>query len=487
MVTPGTRIGPYEALEKLGEGGMGQVYRATDTRLGRQVALKLLPGAFAADSERLARFDREARTLASLNHPDIAHIYGIETIPTAAGGHQSALVMELVEGKDLAEQIARGPIPVDEALVIARQIADALAAAHEQRVVHRDLKPANIKIREDGTVKILDFGLAKAVDPNSGTAAAITSSPTFTSPVMTGAGTIVGTAACMSPEQARGRTVDRRADIWAFGCVLYEMLTGRRPFHGSDVTDVLAAVIRDAPALEALPGDVPVPVRRLLRRCLEKDPARRLDSMRAARLELDEADERPARQEPFTRRGSWLLPITIAVLAIPILVFSGFVLGRGTDRTAAAPVHAELSLAPAASLGPPSAIDRPARRAFVLTSDGRRIVFAGVTGGTTQLYVRSLEARQAIAIAGTAGAQTPFLSPDDQWVGFLADGQIRSAAGRSSRSPISRRLIATRHPRSSRWEPIFVAPVGERTARLSSDDSAMACGGCPPWTAMHRG
>ena len=238
------------------------------------------------------------------------------------------------------------------------------------------------------------------------------------------AGTIVGTAAYMSPEQARGRSVDRRADIWAFGCVLYETLTGRRPFHGSDVTDVLAAVIRDAPALEALPGDVPVAVRRLLRRCLEKDPARRLDSMRAARLELDEADE-PARQELFTRRRSWLLPITIAVLAIPSLVFAGFVLAGGMDRTAAPPVHAELSLAPAASLGPPSVFGRPARPAFMVTSDGTRIVFAGITGGTTQLYVRSLEARQANANARTTGAEAPFLSPDDQWVGFLADGQIR--------------------------------------------------------------
>ena len=252
MLTPGTRVGPYQIVDKLGEGGMGLVYRATDTKLGRDVALKILPASVTADPERLARFDREARTLASLNHPHIAQIYGIEPLSADAGGHQSALVMELVEGEDLAQRIARGPLPVDEALHIARQIADALAAAHEQRVVHRDLKPANVRIRHDGEVKVLDFGLAKAAEARSGNAALVTNSPTLASPVkMTGAATILGTAAYMSPEQARGRSVDRRADVWAFGCVLYEMATGRRPFDGSDITETLAAVMRDAPAFDA--------------------------------------------------------------------------------------------------------------------------------------------------------------------------------------------------------------------------------------------
>jgi len=335
-------------------------------------------------------------------------------------------VMELVEGEDLAQRIARGPLPVDEALHIARQMADALAAAHEQHVVHRDLKPANIRIRHDGAVKVLDFGLAKAAEARSGSAALVTNSPTLASPVMmTGAGTILGTAAYMSPEQARGRSVDRRADVWAFGCVLYEMVTGRRPFDGSDITETLAAVMRDAPAFDALPPDVPAPVRRLLRRCLEKDPAKRLESLRDARLELDEPDESAALIAPVARSKSRMPMIVGALLAIPILVFSAYVVGRGSGPTSAPAVHAELSLVPAASLGPPSPWDRPHRPALAVTSDGRRIVFVGVTGATTQLYLRSLDARQASAIAGTAGAHTPFLSPDNQWVGFLAEGVIR--------------------------------------------------------------
>ncbi len=421
MLTAGTRIGPYEIVAKLGEGGMGMVYRAADTKLGRDVALKILPASVTVDPERLSRFDREARTLALLNHPHIAQIYGIEVLPADTSGPRSALVMELVEGEDLAQRIARGPLPPDEALEIARQIADALSAAHDQRIVHRDLKPANIRIRRDGAVKVLDFGLAKAIEAGSDTAAAAT----LTSPLpMTGVGTIVGTAAYMSPEQARGRSVDRRADVWAFGCVLYEMLAGRRPFDGNEVTDVLAAVVRDAPAFDALPPEVPPPIRRLLRRCLEKDVSKRLDSMRDARLEIDESNEVAASNSIEQRRFPVLLTAT-ALLAIPGLVFLGYLLGHQSATPAAPPVHANVSLDPAEKLGPPGAFDRPSRRAFVVTSDGRRIVFAGAAGATTQLYVRSLDARQANAIPGTAGAHTPFLSPDNQWVGFLADGVIR--------------------------------------------------------------
>ena len=243
---------------------------------------------------------------------------------------------------------------------------------------------------------------------------------------MTSAGTIVGTAAYMSPEQARGRSVDRRADVWAFGCVLYEMLSGRRPFDGTDVTDVLAAVVRDAPAFDALPPHVPPSVRRLLRRCLEKDPSRRLDSMRDARLEIDDSHEAATLEQPVRRRRSMALLTAGALVAIPGLVFLGYLLGRTPTPTSAPPAHLELSVAPAASLGgPPSPSDRPTRHALVVTSDGTRIVFVGAAGATSQLYVRSLDARQANAIAGTAGAHTPFLSPDNQWVGFLADGVIR--------------------------------------------------------------
>ena len=245
-LAPGTRLGVYEIVALIGEGGMGLVYRARDTKLNRDVALKVLPDLFASDADRLARFTREAQTLASLNHPNIAHIHGLEE-----SGGVRALVMELVEGDDLSERISRGAIPVEEALPIAKQIAEALEAAHQQGIIHRDLKPANIKLRPDGTVKVLDFGLAKALapgqDPASG--AQRSQSPTITSPAMlTGLGIVLGTAAYMAPEQAKGREADKRSDIWAFGCVLYEMLTGRRPFDGEDMTDVLGAVVRLEPA-----------------------------------------------------------------------------------------------------------------------------------------------------------------------------------------------------------------------------------------------
>ena len=282
----GRVLGPYEVVAKLGEGGMGQVYRATDTKLKRQVAIKILPPALAADADRLARFQREAEVLASLNHPNIAAIYGLEEGPVAdvASGFSRtiALVMELVEGDDLSVLIARGAIPLDEALPIAKQIAEALEAAHEQGIIHRDLKPANIKVRADGTVKVLDFGLAKALHPEGdglsrrqaasegdglsrrhSAEAEASALPTITTPAMTQAGMILGTAAYMAPEQARGRTVDRRADIWAFGVVLYEMLTGQRVFSGDDISITLASVLKDEVRWEALPGEVPAPIRRL--------------------------------------------------------------------------------------------------------------------------------------------------------------------------------------------------------------------------------
>src|SRR5216683_4882383 len=262
----GTKLGPFEIQSPLGSGGMGEVYRARDTTLNRDVAIKVLPESFASDPDRLARFQREAQVLASLNHPHIAHIYGLEK---SAGMH--ALVMELVEGPTLADRIAQGPISLDEALPIAKQIAEALESAHELGIIHRDLKPANIKVRDDGTVKVLDFGLAKALDPTPASSPSVTNSPTITTPAMTQAGMILGTAAYMSPEQAKGRPADKRSDLWAFGCVLYEMLTGTRPFDGEDVTDVMVAVLSKEPDWMALPAGTPVPICRLLRRCLEKD------------------------------------------------------------------------------------------------------------------------------------------------------------------------------------------------------------------------
>jgi hypothetical protein len=280
-LSSGTRLGPYEVLSPLGAGGMGEVYRARDSKLGRNVALKVLPAAFARDAESMARFEREAKVLASLNHSNIASIYGLED-----SGASHALVMELVEGPTLADRLKSGPIPIDEALLIARQICEALEYAHERGIVHRDLKPANVKLTNDDEVKVLDFGLAKAVE---GGAASddISTSPTL-GQLATQAGIPMGTPAYMSPEQARGKAVDRRADIWAFGCFLYEMLTGKMTFRGETITDTLAAVIREEPKWEALPAATPIKVRALLQRCLQKDPKQRLRDIGEARIALDE-------------------------------------------------------------------------------------------------------------------------------------------------------------------------------------------------------
>ncbi len=280
-LSPGTRLGHYDVTALLGEGGMGQVWQATDTQLGREVALKILPDAFAADPDRLARFKREAQILASLNHPNIAAIHGIEESEGTR-----ALVLELVEGPTLADRISKGPIPLDEALPIAKQIAEALEAAHEAGVIHRDLKPANIKVRDDGMVKVLDFGLAKALDTTP--ADDLDQLPTRTSEG-TQTGTVLGTAAYMSPEQARGKSVDRRSDIWAFGVVLYEMLTGTRAFPGEAVADCLAKIIERNPDYDALPPDVPPSIRQLVFRCLEKDQRERLRDIGDARIEIKQA------------------------------------------------------------------------------------------------------------------------------------------------------------------------------------------------------
>ena len=294
----GTRLGAYTVDAPLGAGGMGEVYRARDTTLGRDVALKVLPDAFATDPDRLARFKREAQVLASLNHPNIAAIHGFED-----GNGVSALVLEFVDGSTLADRIAQGPIPLDQALSIARQMADAVDAAHEHGVIHRDLKPSNIKLRPDGTVKVLDFGLAKALDAD-GTSGDPSQSPTITSPALTRMGVVLGTAAYMSPEQARGRAADKRSDVWAFGCVLYEMLSGTRAFGGAETSDTIAAVLRADPEWAALPASVPDAIVRLLHRCLEKDHTRRLRDIGDARLEIDEAQRAPRRGAPEAS-GAW--------------------------------------------------------------------------------------------------------------------------------------------------------------------------------------
>ena len=303
-LTPGMRLGPYGVLAAIGQGGMGEVYRARDTRLARDVALKILPDAFSSDPDRLARFEREAQVLASLSHPNIGAIHGLEE-----SGDTKALVLELVEGPTLADRIVQGPIPVDEALSIARQIGDALEAAHNAGVIHRELKPANIKLTPDGSVKVLDFGLAKAIDgAPAGGSSSFSLSPTITTPAMTQAGLILGTAAYMSPEQAKGKAVDKRADIWAFGVVLFEMLTGSRPFPGEDVSDVLASVLAREPQLAAIPDAVPSTVRLVLKACLQKDPKKRIHDMGDVRLAMTGVFETvPEADAPAAiPRRSWL-------------------------------------------------------------------------------------------------------------------------------------------------------------------------------------
>ena len=437
----GSSIGPYRVLDKLGAGGMGEVYRARDTRLDRDVAIKILPPAFASDPERLARFEREAKTVALLNHPNIAAIYGLEVTQGSSPADASAglkacataLVMELVDGEDLSERIARGAIPIADALPIARQIADALEAAHERGIIHRDLKPANIKVRDDGTVKVLDFGLAKALAPEGASAAAdLLNSPTITSPAYlrrgydeagTQLGMILGTAAYMAPEQAKGRAIDRRADVWAFGVVLLEMLTGKRTFQGDDITEVLASVLKDVPSHEALPADTPAAIRRLLRRCLEKNPAKRLDSMAAARLEIDDAAGEPAvaqalaEMAPFWRRA---LPWAVAAIALVIAGFLGLSAGLRT-------VPAEMPLRMLADFDLGKPLFAGIGPAAVLSPDGSRVVLLATDPAfrRQQLYIRGIDSLQASPLAGTEDARDPFFSPDSQWIGFFAKGKLR--------------------------------------------------------------
>ena len=365
MLSAGTKLGPYEILAALGAGGMGEVYRARDTRLDRTVAIKVLPEAFAADTERVARFEREAKTLASLNHPHIAAIYGLED----ADGVK-ALVMELVEGEDLSQRIARGAIPLDEALPIAKQIAEALEAAHEQGIIHRDLKPANIKVRPDGTVKVLDFGLAKAMEPASAMSANAMNSPTL-SIHATQAGVILGTAAYMSPEQAKGKAVDKRADIWAFGCVLYEMLTGTRAFEGDDVSETLAAILRGEPEWSRLPVEIPSAIRKLLRRCLEKDRMRRLHDIADGRLEIDEAIAAPASGEGVARAPMVLAPPrAVAAVAFIAAVTTLVLWAPWRPVPAAVPLRVSAELGADASLVIAEGAGAPAATAAVVSPDG---------------------------------------------------------------------------------------------------------------------
>ena len=412
----GSRLGHYHVTALIGEGGMGEVYRARDTKLDRDVALKVLPEAFTQDPDRLARFEREAKVLASLNHPNIAAIYGLEE-----AGDTRALVLELVEGPTLADRIKQGPIPLDEALPVAKQIAEALEAAHEAGVIHRDLKPANIKVKDDGTVKVLDFGLAKALDPNPG--GDPSQSPTLTA-AATQMGVTMGTAAYMSPEQARGKPTDRRADIWAFGAVLFEMLTGTRVFEGEDVSVTLANVIKEEPQWGRLPEGVSQSLQVYLQRCLEKDPTRRVQAIGDVRLAIDGVFE------PAPRRSSavsdnpnlrvWQRPVPAATVVFAIAAFAG-VLGwmLSPPRVVESRVQ-RFTISPAA---PETVGISRGRRDIAISPDGSRVVYTGSGGSPFRLLVRPVDALAATPLE-TIGTPVlePFVSPDGAWLGFL-DGQ----------------------------------------------------------------
>ncbi len=512
-LSPGTKIGSYHIESLLGAGGMGEVYRARDTKLGRAVALKVLPEALARDAQRMARFEREAQLLASLNHPNIAAIYGLED-----SGGTRALVMELVEGPTLAERISvpavsdRGPamrtppahpvaarravpLPVDDALGIAKQIAEGLEAAHERGVIHRDLKPANIKITPDGTVKILDFGLAKALES---TVAAVydrrtgeRSSPLQDSPTLsamaTQAGMILGTAAYMSPEAARGKVADRRADIWAFGCVLYEMLTGKQAFEGETVSDILASVIRAEPDWSALVADIPPAIHKLLARTLVKDPKRRLQAIGEARIVIEEtlsgADSVAAvsdRQVPgagetpaLRRALPWVVAGAFAVLFLASLS----VFRRGAEP--AGVVHSSI-LPPPNSVFAFSGIDAGP---VAISPDGRRLAFAATDAQRKkELWVRPLDSPAAQPLAGTEGASFPFWSPDSRLIGFFADGKLKKVDA-SGAPPIA--LCDAPLGRGGSWSregTILFAP-----ASSSPVYRVLASGGVPaPVTNLDR-
>jgi Tol biopolymer transport system component/tRNA A-37 threonylcarbamoyl transferase component Bud32 len=414
----GAQVGRYQIVELLGAGGMGEVYRARDSKLNRDVALKVLPDSVAADRDRVARFEREAQIVASLNHPNIAHVHGFEETDGV-----SALAMELVEGPTLADRIAQGAVPLSEALAIARQIAEALEAAHEHGIVHRDLKPANVKVRPDGTVKVLDFGLAKAAESAHAPGRSASMSPTL-SMHATQAGIILGTAGYMSPEQAAGKPVDRRADLWAFGVVLLEMLTGRAVFEGETVSHVLAAVLKDEPQWSALPADTPPGIQRLLQRCLQKDRKRRLDSAATARLEIDDAIAHPqavaAPAVTIMPRRAWF-PWAVAMAAILAAAVLGYSL---LDQPASAPPLKSAFSIPLA----------PQLSGFAISPDGTRLVFSAPAEGRQQLFLRRLDDFTITVIAGAEGGTWPFWSPDSRHLGFFAQGKLKRielASGRA--------------------------------------------------------
>jgi Tol biopolymer transport system component len=453
-LSPGTRLGSYEITGPLGEGGMGVVYRATDSKLKREVAIKVLPETFAADADRLARFEREAQVLAQLQHPNIASIFGLEE-----SSGVRALVMELVPGEDLAERLKRGPLQLDEALAVARQVAEALEEAHEKGIVHRDLKPANVKLTPDGRVKVLDFGLAKAMDPpaGGGSATDLARSPTLmNSPTMTAAqgtqlGVILGTAAYMSPEQARGGVVDKRADIWAFGVVLHEMLTGRSLFAADTVSDTLAGVLRGEIELAKLPAGTPLALRLLLRRCLERNPKNRLHDAADARLVLADleagvADEAPAVAAPVSQ-GRRREVVAWALAAIAALVAAAaLLLGRGAAGPALPRViRATLPLPAGVSIE----LDGERAGMPAVSPDGRRVAFGAREGaGPMRIWVHDLGTAVARPLPGTEEGYRPFWSPDGRRIGFFTWGHLATTP---SEGGAVARLHPARDSRGATW------------------------------------
>jgi len=483
----GTRLGPYEITAKLGEGGMGEVYRATDTKLRRDVAIKVLPAAFVEDKERLARFEREAQLLAQLNHPNIAAIHGLEE-----SGSVRALVMELVEGPTLAERLENGPLPLSESLLLARQIAEALEEAHEKGIIHRDLKPQNIKASIEGKVKVLDFGLAKAMDPTGTASGAPSASQLAASPTLTlGAtvqGVILGTAAYMSPEQAKGFAVDKRADIWAFGVVLFEMLTGRSLFAGDSVPDTLARVLQREVDFDALPESTPPAIRRLLRRCLERKPKNRLHDIADARIVLDEvlagaSEEAVAALPggvPKSGLAGWRLAVaalaTLAAGALAAIVATGG-LGRSGAATAEPPIRATIGVAEPLRL-------ETYDRSVALSPDGTTLALSvrDPAVKNDRLCLRSLDRFEMKPLAGTEGATYPFWSPDGRALGFFADGKLKRV---DLAGGIVRTLCEAAQGRGGTWSQrgvIVFAPGA--TGPLSQ---VSAEGGAPtPYTTVVR-
>jgi serine/threonine-protein kinase len=485
-VQPGARIGPYEVGPLIGEGGMGQVYRAHDTTLGRDVALKVLPAAFTNDADRLTRLRREAQVLASLNHPHIAAIYGFEAGPAEAAGAVHALVLELVEGPTLADRLAQGAVPLDEALPIARQIADALETAHARGIVHRDLKPANVKVRADGTVKVLDFGLAKALEaetpsPADASRAAGTAAPPVVSPAITAMGVILGTAAYMAPEQARGKPADQRSDIWAFGCVLYEMLAGQRAFDGDDVADTLAAVLRQDVDWTRLPASTPAPVRRLIARCLDRDVRRRLRDIGEARIVLE--DPTAQATENTTGVAAVVPPMPRWRRAIPV-VFSAIV---ASGLASAAALHLRPSPAPPlVTRFPLSVLDgqtiapRTSNQAVAFSPDGSLIAFTTIE----QLYLRrlsELEARPIASAVPNRAVISPAFSPDSRSLVFWSDRALRRVPITGG-TPIM--ICPADQPFGVSWGPagILFGQAGKGVMRVSED------GGTPEvLVSVHEG